>query len=43
MNMKGDSAQGGRQNGLMEIARTEHNRLAGTAVSTKRTAGHRTG
>ena len=36
MNMKGESAQGGKQNGLMEIARTEHNRLAGTAASTKK-------
>ena len=35
MNREGDSAQGGRKNGLMEIARTEHNRLAGTAASTK--------
>ena len=36
MNREGDSAQGGRKNGLMEIARTEHNRLAGTAASTKK-------
>ena len=43
MNMEGESAQGERQNGLMEIARTGHYRLAGTAASTKRTDGHRTG